>query len=110
MTASPRTASSRPGSYSAGSHSPDSRGASEPGPDGRGLAQRTIPPLLEIRDLSVSFGLVQALTGVGLTLQEGEVVALAGENGAGKTTLVRCIGGDIAPNSGDIRIGGLPVQ
>jgi len=66
--------------------------------------------VLEIRDLAVSFGPVQALAGVGLAVHEGEVVALAGENGAGKTTLVRCLGGDITPNNGEIRIGGLPVQ
>jgi signal transduction histidine kinase/ABC-type multidrug transport system ATPase subunit len=54
----------------------------------------------------VSFGPIQALSGVSLTVAEGEVVALAGENGAGKTTLVRCIGGDITPSSGEIRIGG----
>jgi signal transduction histidine kinase/ABC-type multidrug transport system ATPase subunit len=67
-------------------------------------------PLLEIRDLAVSFGPVQALSGVSLAVGTGEVVALAGENGAGKTTLVRCVGGDISPNSGEIRIGGVPVQ
>ena len=69
-------------------------------------AQSAVPPLLEIRNLAVSFGPIQALDGVSLMIGEGEVVALAGENGAGKTTLVRCIGGDIAPTSGDIRIGG----
>jgi signal transduction histidine kinase/ABC-type multidrug transport system ATPase subunit len=63
-------------------------------------------PLLDIRDLSVNFGPLQALAGVSLTVREGEVVALAGENGAGKTTLVRCIGGDIAPSSGQIRVAG----
>ncbi len=65
--------------------------------------------LLEIRDLAVSFGPVQALDGVSLAVGPGEVVALAGENGAGKTTLVRCIGGDIAPTRGEIRIGGAPL-
>ncbi len=42
-------------------------------------------------------------------MRAGEVVALAGENGAGKTTLVRCIGGDITPSGGEIRIGGAQV-
>jgi signal transduction histidine kinase/ABC-type multidrug transport system ATPase subunit len=63
-------------------------------------------PLLAVTDLAVSFGPVRALDGVSLTLGEGEVVALAGENGAGKTTLVRCIGGDIEPTSGAIRLSG----
>ena len=66
--------------------------------------------LLEVTDLSVSFGPVLALSGVSLAVGEGEIVALAGENGAGKTTLVRCIGGDIAPAGGEIRIGGAPIQ
>ncbi len=63
-------------------------------------------PLLEVRNLTVNFGPIQALVGVNLSVREGEVVALAGENGAGKTTLVRCIGGDITPSGGQIRIGG----
>jgi len=83
----------------------ESRGATDPAPQ---LA--SLRPVLEIRDLAVSFGPVQALSGVSLTVGAGEVVALAGENGAGKTTLVRCIGGDITPNSGDLRIVGVPVQ
>jgi len=101
-TASPGADRHSGDGHSAGGYGPDDGGASVPG--------RTVAPLLEIRDLSVSFGPVQALLGVDLAVHEGEVVALAGENGAGKTTLVRCIGGDIAPNSGEIRIGGQPVQ
>jgi signal transduction histidine kinase/ABC-type multidrug transport system ATPase subunit len=64
------------------------------------------PPVLEIRDLGVHFGPVRALDGVSLSVGPGEIVALAGENGAGKTTLVRCVGGDIAPATGEIRLGG----
>ncbi len=77
--------------------------------DARGHPAQTAAPLLEIRNLAVSFGPIQALGGVSLSVREGEVVALAGENGAGKTTLVRCIGGDITPSSGEIRIGGAQV-
>jgi len=85
--------------------------ADEPRLAGRAAAGRPAgTPLLEIRDLSVSFGPVQALLGVGLQVRQGEVVALAGENGAGKTTLVRCIGGDIPPGGGEIRLDGQPVQ
>src|ERR1700689_3015191 len=62
--------------------------------------------LLEVTDLSVSFGPVLALSGVSLAVGEGEIVALAGENGAGKTTLVRCIGGDIEPSAGVVRLSG----
>ena len=63
-------------------------------------------PLLSVSDVAVSYGPVRALDGVSLTVGEGEIVALAGENGAGKTTLVRCIGGDIEPTTGSIRVAG----
>jgi signal transduction histidine kinase/ABC-type multidrug transport system ATPase subunit len=65
-----------------------------------------VPPLLSVSDLAVSFGPVRALDGVSLTVGAGEIVALAGENGAGKTTLVRCIGGDIEPSAGVVRLAG----
>jgi len=64
------------------------------------------PPLLSVSDLAVSFGPVRALEGVALAVAEGEIVALAGENGAGKTTLIRCLGGDIEPASGTVRLAG----
>jgi signal transduction histidine kinase/ABC-type multidrug transport system ATPase subunit len=70
------------------------------------LAGPSSAPLLAVSDLSVSFGPVRALDGVSLAVREGEIVALAGENGAGKTTLVRCIGGDIEPASGTVRLAG----
>ena len=66
----------------------------------------TAAPLLSVADLAVSYGPVRALDGVSLTVGQGEVVALAGENGAGKTTLVRCIGGDIEPSAGVVRMAG----
>jgi signal transduction histidine kinase/ABC-type multidrug transport system ATPase subunit len=66
----------------------------------------TPPPLLTVSGLGVSFGPVRALDGVSLTVQPGELIALAGENGAGKTTLVRCIAGDISPAGGEIFMAG----
>jgi signal transduction histidine kinase/ABC-type branched-subunit amino acid transport system ATPase component len=66
-------------------------------------------PLVSVSGLAVQFGALRALDGVDLTVQPGELVALAGENGAGKTTLVRCISGDIAPTSGRILLSGRPV-
>ena len=50
-------------------------------------------PLLELRGVSKSFGAVQALTDVDLTVPAGLVTALVGDNGAGKSTLIKCIGG-----------------
>jgi len=49
--------------------------------------------LLEVEDIRVSYGAVEALRGVTLRLQEGEIVAVLGANGAGKTTLLRAISG-----------------
>ncbi|HMH93243.1 MAG TPA: ATP-binding cassette domain-containing protein, partial [Streptosporangiaceae bacterium] len=83
---------------------PASRAVLSPVP--AGSAAGPVPPLLSVSDLAVSFGPVRALDGVSLTVGEGEIVALAGENGAGKTTLVRCIGGDIEPSAGVVRLSG----
>ncbi|HEY1001124.1 MAG TPA: ATP-binding cassette domain-containing protein, partial [Streptosporangiaceae bacterium] len=63
-------------------------------------------PLLTVSGLNLSYGRLRALSDINLTVQSGELVALAGENGAGKTTLVRCIAGDVAPASGEIYLGG----
>ena len=50
-------------------------------------------PLLEVRDVVVSYGKIEALHGVSLIVNEGELVTLLGSNGAGKTTLMRAISG-----------------
>src|SRR5260370_28770472 len=63
-------------------------------------------PLLTVSGLSVSYGRLRALENVDLSVQSGELVALAAQNGAGKTTLVRCIAGDVVPASGEIHLGG----
>lgn len=69
--------------------------------------------LLEVEDISVFYGPVQALRSVSLHVDEGEMVALIGANGAGKTSTLRTISGMLAPRTGSIRmsgeeIGGLP--
>ena len=63
-------------------------------------------PLLEMKDVSKGFPGVQALDGVDLTLNSGEVLALLGENGAGKSTLIKVIGGAHLPDRGEIEIDG----
>src|SRR5689334_8496928 len=62
--------------------------------------------MLEIEDLSVSYGGLAALRGVSLTVAEGQFVAIVGPNGAGKTTLFKTISGTVAPLSGAIRYDG----
>ncbi|KUO19532.1 sugar ABC transporter ATP-binding protein [Streptomyces dysideae] len=61
---------------------------------------------LRITGLSKSFGGVQALDGVDLTVPAGQVHALLGHNGAGKSTLIKCLGGAFPPDAGTIEVGG----
>lgn len=67
-------------------------------------------PLVEMVGITKRFGGVQALKDVDLSIFPGEVVALVGHNGAGKSVLVQILSGVYPPTSGEIRIGGQPVQ
>jgi len=67
-------------------------------------------PVLELRGVAKSFGAIQALSGVDLTLGRGEVLGLMGDNGAGKSTLVKIIAGSFAPSAGEMLLGGAPVR
>ena len=58
--------------------------------------------LLEVTDLSVSYGDVRALMGASLSVEEGTIVALVGMNGAGKTTLLKAISGLLSPAGGKV--------
>lgn len=58
--------------------------------------------LLEVKDLKVNYGLIQAIKGISFDINEGELVALIGANGAGKTTILHTITGLIQPKSGSI--------
>lgn len=62
--------------------------------------------LLEVSDLQTYYGAIQALKGVSLSVEEGEVVTLIGSNGAGKSTTLRSISGLTPARSGRITIGG----
>ena len=62
--------------------------------------------LLEVRDLHTYYGNIQALKGVSLDVEEGEVVTLIGSNGAGKSTTLRSISGLTPPQAGSIRFDG----
>jgi branched-chain amino acid transport system ATP-binding protein len=65
--------------------------------------------LLEVDSLDVSHGLLQAVRGVTIAVDEGETVALIGANGAGKTTLMRAIAGAHRPDGGRVGFDGLDV-
>jgi branched-chain amino acid transport system ATP-binding protein len=62
--------------------------------------------MLELRDLVVHYGAIQALNGVSLSVPEGKVVCVIGSNGAGKTTTLRTVSGLLAPTSGSITLNG----
>ena len=59
-------------------------------------------PLIELKDVSVRYGEIEALRGVSLSVEAGEVVTLLGGNGAGKSTTLRAISGLTKPASGEI--------
>ena len=72
-------------------------------------------PLLEVEDIHTAYGSIEALKGISLTVEEGEVVTLIGSNGAGKSTTLRSISGLTPPRTGSIRFRGeeistLPAQ
>ena len=72
-------------------------------------------PLLEVEDIRTFYGSIEALKGISLYVEEGEVVTLIGANGAGKSTTLRSISGLTSPRHGSIRfrgqeIGKMPAQ
>ena len=84
---------------------------------GESLPRRSKPasgePLLELENVSKSFGGLRAVNNVGFTLRSGEILGLIGPNGAGKTTLFNLVTGALAQSSGEIcfrgeRIDGMP--
>jgi len=62
--------------------------------------------LLEVRDLSLQFGGIRALQGVGVAIADGETLAVIGPNGSGKTSLFNCVTGIYRPTAGAIRLRG----
>jgi branched-chain amino acid transport system ATP-binding protein len=65
-----------------------------------------VAPVLEVRGLQVRYGTVEALHGIDLTVNQGEIVAILGANGAGKSTTLRAVSGLIRPSGGQVRYQG----
>jgi len=70
-------------------------------------AGRAEVPVLELEDISLSFGGVKALHDISFDVRAGEVVALVGDNGAGKSTTIKVIAGNLRPDSGAVRVSGV---
>jgi branched-chain amino acid transport system ATP-binding protein len=67
-------------------------------------------PVLKVAQVSKRFGGLQALSDVGITIQQGQVYGLIGPNGAGKTTFFNVITGLYTPDSGSFELGGVPYK
>jgi branched-chain amino acid transport system ATP-binding protein len=65
-----------------------------------------VSPILEVQDLRVAYGKIEAVKGITFSVEPGEVVTLIGSNGAGKTTTLRTISGLIAPRGGSVTFKG----
>lgn len=67
-------------------------------------------PILELKNVSVHYGAVQALHGISFSVKSGEILTLIGSNGAGKTTILRAISGIVKTSSGTIHHKGEPIH
>lgn len=67
-------------------------------------------PIIHAQNLTAAYGTVQALNGVNLSVEKGEIFGLLGPNGAGKTTLLACVEGLHTPKEGTVHVDGLNVQ
>ena len=69
-----------------------------------------MPPILEVKNISIAFGGLQALFDVSFGVLPGELLGIIGPNGAGKTVVLNCINGIHAPDSGDILFNGRSIR
>jgi ribose transport system ATP-binding protein len=74
------------------------------------VEERTVPPLVRVKDITKTFGGVAALKSVSFEIRPGTVHGLVGANGAGKSTLIRTLAGIESPDSGVIEIDGIPAE
>ena len=71
--------------------------------------ESTTTARVEMTDIRKSFGAIEALRGVSLSIAPGEIVGLVGDNGAGKSTLMKMLAGAEIPDSGTMTVEGTPV-
>lgn len=74
------------------------------------LTQRPAGPVLQVRDLCLRFGGIEALADVSFSVEPGSITALIGPNGAGKTSLFNCVSGFYKPVSGEILFEGKDIS
>ena len=74
-----------------------------------GASQFASAPILEVKDLAVSFGGIKAVNGLTFSVHEGEIVSVIGPNGAGKTSAFNCISGFYRPNQSSVVFDGSPI-
>jgi branched-chain amino acid transport system ATP-binding protein len=67
-------------------------------------------PILELKNIDVHYGAIQALHGLNVSIEEGQTVAILGANGAGKSTTLRAISGLLRPTQGQILFHGVPIH
>ena len=67
-------------------------------------------PIVELKDISKRYAGIRALDAVDFTAHEGSIHAILGENGAGKSTLIKVMSGVVSPDSGEMRLRGMPVS
>ena len=68
-----------------------------------------MPPILVLKNIGLNFGAVQALKGVDLKVETGDVVGICGDNGAGKSTMIKIVSGALKPSFGQLYLMGEPV-
>ncbi len=81
-----------------------------PAADRASAGSEAARPLLELDDLHVYYGNIQALKGISLGVPAGEIVTLIGSNGAGKSTTLRAISGTHKPRKGAVRLSGSEIH
>ena len=72
-------------------------------------ARASTTPLLEFRGVSKQFGTTEVLSGIDLSIETGEFVAIVGFSGSGKSTLINLVGGLLTPDQGSVYVHGKPV-